>query len=95
MQDLHGTGLRSCHVVFGEVASECFTANPGAWERRPAIGGLLRTIGPAAAAETIVRTLHRPRPLVLHPLLLKAAHAANRVAPQLVRSVVRITGRQR
>ncbi|MFU8841046.1 MAG: SDR family NAD(P)-dependent oxidoreductase [Nitriliruptoraceae bacterium] len=95
IQDLHGTGLHSCHVLFGEVASEYFEVNPDSREHIPRLGRLIPTITPAEAAEVIVRTLHHPRPLVLHPTTMRVEHALHRVAPGLVRTLARRTGRRR
>jgi len=95
VQDLHGTGLHSCHVLFGEVASEYFVANPDSYEFIPAVGRLIPKITPSEAAEVIVRTLHRPRPLVVHPMVHRLLYASNLVAPRVVRAVARATGRRR
>ena len=94
-QDLAGTGVHSCHVVFTEVASEYFEVNEGTHELRPTIGALIPTISPAEAAEVVVRTLHHPRPQVLHPWLLRAGHGLHRLAPGTVRHLTRRTGRRR
>jgi uncharacterized protein len=95
VQDLHGTGLHSCHVLFGEVTSEYFVANPDSYEFVPTVGRLIPAITPAEAAEVIVRTLHRPRPLVVHPMVHRLLHASYLVAPGVVRVLARATGRQR
>lgn len=95
VQDLHGTGLHSCHVLFGEVSSAYFEVNPDSREHIPRLGRLIPTITPTEAAEVIVRTLHRPRPLVLHPTTMRLEHALHRVAPGLVRTLARWTGRRR
>lgn len=95
VQDLHGTGLHSCHVLFGEVSSAYFEVNPGSREHIPRVGALIPTITPTEAAEVIVRTLHHPRPLVLHPATMRVEHALYRVAPGIVRALARRTGRHR
>lgn len=95
VQDLHGTGLHSCHVLFGEVASEYFVANPDSREFIPTVGRLIPTITPSEAAEVIVRTLHRPRPLVVHPMVHRLLHASYLVAPRVARTLARATGRRR
>jgi len=87
VQDLHGTGLHSCHVVFAEVASEYFAANRGTAGGRPTIGRMVRTISPGEAAEVVVRTLHPP--------ILRAQQTVFRMAPELVRFLVLVTGRHR
>lgn len=95
VQDLHGTGLHSCHVLFGEVSSEYFVANPDSRQYIPLLGRLIPTITPGEAAEVIVRTLHRPRPLVMHPMVHRLLYTAHRVAPGVVRTLARATGRRR
>lgn len=95
VQDLHGTGVHSCHVLFGEVASEYFVANPGSREFIPTVGRLIPIITPGEAAEVIVRTLHRPRPLVVHPAVHRLMYASYRVAPGVVSALARATGRRR
>ncbi len=95
VQDLHGTGLHSCHVLFGEVSSAYFEVNPGSREHIPRVGALIPTITPVEAAEVITRTVYGPRPLVLHPAMMRAEHALHRVAPGLVRVLARRSGRRR
>jgi uncharacterized protein len=94
-QDLAGTGVHTCHVLFGEVTSEYFTANPGSYEHIPKVGKLIPVSTPAECAEVIVRTLHRPRPVVFHPFLLRVFHWANLWLPGPSRWAARVTGRRR
>jgi uncharacterized protein len=95
VQDLHGTGVRSCHVLFGEVTSEYFDANPGSHEHIPTIGKLIPVSTPAECAEVVVRTIHRPRATVLYPRTLATFQLLHRVAPGPTRALARITGRRR
>ena len=94
-QDLAGTGVASCHVLFGEVTSEYFEANPDTHEHIPRVGRLIPTITPERAARVIVRTIGRPRAQVFDPPMLAALQAANRLSPRLVALVARRTGRRR
>jgi uncharacterized protein len=94
-QDLHGTGVHSCHAVFATVASAYWDHNPGTYALRPGLGRLLRTLPPNEAAEAIVRVIHRPRDEVVLPGLLRAAMAAHHVAPGPLRGLTRVTGRRR
>jgi NADP-dependent 3-hydroxy acid dehydrogenase YdfG len=94
-QDLAGTGVHTCHVLFGEVTSEYFVANPGSHEHIPKVARLIPISTPAECAEVVVRTLHRPRPVVFHPLVLRWFHWANLWAPGPSRWVARVTGRRR
>jgi uncharacterized protein len=96
VQDLHGTGVRSCHVIFaGEVASDYFVANPGSHEHIPSIGRVFGVASPRECAEVVYRTILRPRDQVLHPGLARAFHVVNQVAPGGMRWLARVTGRHR
>lgn len=94
-QDLAGTGVASCHVLFGEVESEYFDANPDTREHIPRVGRLIGVIAPERAARTISRVIDRPRAQVFDPPMLAAMQAANRVSPRLVALLARRTGRRR
>lgn len=95
-QDLVGTGVHSCHVVFSEVSSEYFDANPGSRDHLPKVGEkLLRTLTPEQCAEVIRDTIGAPRRQVVHPLEMRAMALANDVARPLVRTLARVTGRRR
>jgi short-subunit dehydrogenase len=94
-QDLAGTGVTSCHVLFGEVTSEYFEANPDTHEHIPRVGRLIGTISPERAARTLAKVIDRPRAQVFDPPMLAAMQAANRISPRLVALLARRTGRQR
>jgi len=94
-QDLAGTGVRSCHVILGEVESGYFAANPGTREHIPRVGRVIGVITPERAARAVVRTIGRPRAQVFEPPMLVAMAAANRISPRLVALLARRTGRQR
>jgi len=94
-QDLAGTGVRSCHVLFGEVSSEYFEANPDTHEHIPRVGRLIPVISPERAARVVLRTIDRPRAQVFDPPMLAALQVANRISPRLVALVARRTGRRR
>jgi NADP-dependent 3-hydroxy acid dehydrogenase YdfG len=94
-QDLAGSGVASCHVLFGEVDSEYFDANPNTREHIPRVGRLIGVISPERAARTVVRVIERPRAQVFDPPMLAAMQVANRISPSLVALLARRTGRQR
>jgi uncharacterized protein len=94
-QDLAGTGVVSCHVLFGEVESGYFDANPDTRQHIPRVGRLIGVITPERAARTLVRVVERPRAQVFDPPALAAMQAANRISPRLVALLARRTGRQR
>jgi uncharacterized protein len=94
-QDLAGTGVRTCHVLFGEVTSEYFDANPDTHQHIPRVARIIPVIAPERAAEVVVRTIARPRAQVFHPRTLGLMQVGNRLAPSLVALLARRTGRRR
>ncbi len=93
--DLAGTGVRSSHVVLGEVTSNYFDANPGSQEHIPKIAQLIPVSSPEQCADVIVSAIRRPRDTVIAPFMLQLFIWANLVAPWLVRALVRATQRKR
>ncbi len=94
-QDLAGTGVRTCHVVFAEVATPYFDVNAGTRQRRPAIGRLAPTSSAAEAAEVILRTIDRPRGEVRYPGMLRLLLVLHRLIPGVTRWLLRVTGARR
>jgi len=93
-QDLRGTGVRSCHVVFGEVSSPYFEHNRVAPDQLPRAGKLIPTTTPARCAEVIVRTVRRPRREVVYPFMLRLFYLMSAVAPAPTRWLLASTGRR-
>jgi len=93
--DLAGTGVSSCHVVFGKVSSEYFQTNDASEEKIPGIGALIPVSTPEACARVIARAIRRPRRMVLYPWMLKVFYWAYYLLPWPVRWLVRKTGAQR
>jgi short-subunit dehydrogenase len=82
-QDLRGTGVHSCHVVFGKVSSGYFAHNPGAEERIPRIGALIPVSSPEDCARVLLRVIRRPRGgEVLYPFMLRAFAWVHWLAPR-------------
>jgi NADP-dependent 3-hydroxy acid dehydrogenase YdfG len=93
--DLWKTGVRSCHVVFGEVASPYFERNRGARERVPGIARTIRTLTPEECAGVIARVARRPRRQVVHPFLLRLYSWSHAIYPWGTRFLLRRTGAKR
>jgi len=93
--DLVGTGVRSCHVVFGKVASPYFEHNPGTEDRIPGIARTVRTLSPEECARVIVRSGRRPRRQVVHPFMLRLYYWSYNVFPWLTRWLLRTTAAER
>lgn len=93
-QDLRGTGLHSCHVMFGPVASGYWDNNPGTFDSAPEIGKrLLRELPPAECGQVILDVIRRPRAEVLHPPLLRSYKWSLR--PLMRWAVARTSGSRR
>lgn len=89
-QDLHGTGLYSCHVIFGKISSDYFTNNPGVLEKMPLLAKTLPTLTSETCAEVIIRLAKVPRHTTIRPHMLRAHLATARIAPGLVRWLLRL-----
>jgi uncharacterized protein len=87
-QDLVGTGVQSCHVIFGEVTSPYFEANAVPRENLPTLSRWVSAIAPEECAAVILDTIRRPRPEVIHPRKVWALVWAARLVPPLGRRVV-------
>lgn len=95
VQDLHGTGVRSCHVILGEVRSAYFEHNAGSHERIPAVGRLIPTLSPAEAGALVAGVARRPRRQLIRPRMLQLFAWAFWLAPWFVEWLVRVTGTRR
>jgi NADP-dependent 3-hydroxy acid dehydrogenase YdfG len=94
-QDLAGTGVRSCHVVFGAVASPYFDHNPDVSERIPKIAKTVRTLSTDECGRTIANLADRPRAQVIRPFMMRLYYWNHLILPGVVRWLLRITGRRR
>ena len=93
-QDLVGTGVRTCHVVFGEVASPYFDHNTVDREHFPKLATLIPVITPEQCAEVILRTVRRPRREVVYPFMLRVFYWFSAVAPGPTRWLLARSGRR-
>jgi short-subunit dehydrogenase len=94
-EDLHGTGVRSCHVVFGKVSSPYFDHNPGVEEKIPGIARTVRTISPEECAKVIATAAKRPQRQVVYPLMLRMFVWSYALLPWVTRWLLRTTGAKR
>lgn len=90
-QDLVGSGVHSCHVVFGRIDSEYFENNPGVVEQMPGIGALIPTLSTSQCARVIAALAERPRRQVVYPTMLRIFYWTFLVMPWLTRWLLRIT----
>ncbi|MGK2856878.1 MAG: SDR family NAD(P)-dependent oxidoreductase [Thermoanaerobaculia bacterium] len=88
-QDLAGSGVRSCHVVFGKVDSPYFDRNPGAVANMPAVARTIRTLTTDECGRVIAKLAFAPRRELIHPFLLRLYVWSHRLTPGLVRLLLR------
>ena len=94
-QDLAGTGVTSCHVVFGRIDSAYFDHNPGVAEKIPWISRTVRTLSTDECGRVIADLAEKPRAELLHPLMLRVYGWTFRLTPGLVLWLLRVTGAKR
>jgi uncharacterized protein len=94
-QDLVGTGVQSCHVVFGRVNSAYFEHNPGVADNVPRIASTIRTLSTDECGRVIARLAECPKRELLYPYTLRLYGWSYRLAPLLVLWLIRITGAKR
>jgi short-subunit dehydrogenase len=94
-QDLAGTGIQSCHVVFGRVSSPYFEHNPGVVDNVPRIANTIRTLSTDECGRVIARLAERPKRELLHPFMLGLYGWSYHLTPLLVLLLLRITGAKR
>ena len=92
-QDLRGTGVHSCHVIFGEVTSTYFETNAVSREHLPYLSRVLPAITPRQCGEVILDTIRTPRAQVIAPPSVRFLAAAGRLVPPAGRALVRWGGR--
>ncbi|MEM1428451.1 MAG: SDR family NAD(P)-dependent oxidoreductase [Pseudomonadota bacterium] len=89
-QDLAGTGVRSCHVIFGRVETPYFDNNPGTADKLPWLTKTMPVLSPEACAERLVRIARQPRHASTSPAMLRVLLGAARVLPGLARWLARL-----
>ena len=89
-QDLHGTGVQSCHAVFGEVTSSYWEHNPGSLEKMPLLARIIPKMTPEVCAAALTDLARNPRHTMIRPWLLRFFIGFSALAPWLVRRLVRL-----
>jgi len=82
-------------VIFGEISSPYFDANPGSREKLPGIAKIFPVTTPEACADVIVRTIARPKREVIAPFMVRLLAWAYWLFPGPVHWFIRVTRRQR
>lgn len=92
--DLHGTGVRGCHIIFGKVSSPYFEKNPNTEEKLPGIARTIRTISTDECARVISRAVKRPRRNIVYPFMLRFYYWTYAIFPWFPRWLLRLTGKK-
>ncbi len=88
-QDLVGTGVRSCHVIFGRISSPYFEENNVAEADIPWLGNLVPILSEESCAETLADVAIRPRDYVISPFLLRPHIAVAMAFPRFAAWMLR------
>ena len=88
-QDLAGTGVRSCQVVFGKVSSTYFEHNAVTEGQIPNISKFVPTVSLAECGRTISRIARHPRRQTLCPWMLRLLVLVHALFPGLIRMSLR------
>lgn len=89
-QDLVGTGVRSCHAIFGKINSPYFDNNPGVLDKMPMIAKTVPTLTPEACAKQIKKLADRPKHRIVFPWVLRIHTEFGRLFPGTARWLVRL-----
>jgi NADP-dependent 3-hydroxy acid dehydrogenase YdfG len=95
VQDLAGTKINSCHLVFGKIDSEYFTHNPGIEARMPGIAATIPTLSTQRCAEIIARVAEQPKRQAIYPFMLRLYYWGHLISPWLTRYLLKVTGARR
>jgi len=88
-QDLVRTGVDSCNVIFGKVASPYFDNNPGTADKLPALDKVLPVLSVEDCADILLKLSRRPRHTAIYPMTLRALVGLGQYAPALTRWLAR------
>lgn len=89
-QDLVGTEVESCNVIFGKIASPYFDNNPGTADKLPALDAVLRTMTTEECAEKLVNLSRTPQHTAIYPFMLNLLIRLGQFAPGVTRWLARL-----
>ena len=88
-QDLAGTGVHSCQVVFGKVSSTYFEHNAVGDGQIPSISKFVPTLSLPECGRTISKIARHPRRQTLRPIMLRSLVLVHALFPGLIRMLLR------
>lgn len=89
-QDLAGSGVRSCNVIFGKISSGYFDNNPGVLDKMPGMAKTIPDLTPEYCAEKLAMLAESPKHQAVFPLALAANLLLARHFPGLARWLLRL-----
>lgn len=92
-QDLAGTGVRSCHIVFGRTNGSYFEHNGVAAANVPTIAATIRMLTTDECGRIIAHHAKHPKRDAMYPFMLRLYGWLYRAAPGFVRWTLRYAGR--
>ena len=93
--DLTGTGVSSCNVIFGEVDSPYFEANPDSKHKMPGVAAVIPMMSADACANILCRLSHGQQREVVAPFMLRTFVWCYHLCPGFVRWLIKCTQRKR
>ena len=91
--DLHHTKFKVSLITLGKVDSPYFTNNPISEQRIPkAVGWFVSTMTETAAGKEVVKLVHRPKEIVVKPVMMNVLVFLNRFFPGAFKWIMRTTG---
>jgi len=89
-QDLVGTGVRSCHAIFGKINSPYFDNNPGVLDKMPILAKTVPMLTPQACAIQLAKLAERPKHRIVFPWVLRVHIEFGRLFPGTTRWLARL-----
>ncbi len=88
-QDLVGTGVSTCHVIFGKIDSEYFAHNPGVADGMPWLTKTIPTLTSEKCAMHLLTIVDKPRHSAIYPWILRTHCAFGVWFPGIARWLLR------
>ncbi len=89
-QDLVGTGVHACHVIFGRIDTGYFETNTVDPAQLPTLDRFMRVLSSQDCAAELYKLAQHPRSSLIRPRLLSLVCAFARIFPRTGRWVARL-----
>lgn len=89
LQDLVGTGVDSCHAIFGEINTPYFETNGVGQDDLPGLGKIVPTLTAEDCGLTLADLAMTPRPNTVRPWLLRPMLGLSALMPGLTAALLR------